>query len=144
MKFKRCMSWMLAVLMLVSVLGVPVRAQDGEGETYVRQLETLTIHNPLYGGEDGDDDIVSFQNTNTLGGGSGEYCATTEEAGAVLRAGMKARDNLIYVYYKTDPEDDVNQIVLEMLNVAVQHTGVPTEGDYIGAHWDHVDIGGQV
>lgn len=66
-----------------------------------------------------------------------EYLTSTEEAGSVLREGMKARAETITIYLQTPlisdefTEEDFKMQVWEILAYAVAHTGVPDEGDYL-------------
>ena len=62
-----------------------------------------------------------------------EY-GTVEEAIVALRAGMKNRLGTITVYVKTNAADH-SAIFYEMFERAFDHTGVPTEGDYLAFHY---------
>ena len=58
------------------------------------------------------------------------YCATLEQAGKLVREQMKARQQTVTVHYcKNGAYDDVSDGIMEE---ALKHTGVPTEGDSIG------------
>ncbi len=58
-----------------------------------------------------------------------EY-TTIEQAGIQLREGLKSRNKTIQVTYITNIKLD-DSIIKQVVNEAVKHTGVPTEGDYI-------------
>ena len=69
--------------------------------------------------------------------GAAEYFTTVDEAGAYLREGMEARLPAVIVYYQTDTytQDIGKALFSSFLDAALQHTGVPTEGDYIRWHY---------
>lgn len=58
-----------------------------------------------------------------------EY-TSIEQAGLQLREGLKKRKNIISVTFITSTKLD-DSIFKQVVNEAVKHTGVPTEGDYI-------------
>jgi len=62
------------------------------------------------------------------------YYKTVKEAGTVLREGMKAREKTIQIGYTTKKKLN-NSIMNEFMEEALKHTGVPTEGDYLKAHY---------
>lgn len=66
-----------------------------------------------------------------------DYKETPEEAAVYLRSGLKKRQERIEVYFKTSKsvyDDDMGDYIENMSNkigeIALAHTGVPTEGDY--------------
>ncbi len=62
-----------------------------------------------------------------------EYLTTVEAAAAVLRQGMKSRQAQITVPYFCEGGYD-STAYKKILDAAVVHTGVPTEGDYLLWH----------
>ncbi|MBQ2661463.1 MAG: hypothetical protein IJF80_02265 [Clostridia bacterium] len=66
-------------------------------------------------------------------------CATIQEAANLLREGMKARTAVIEFIINVDnPADNWEKVYKEILDLAVAHTGVPDEGDYIYSALSHV------
>lgn len=62
-----------------------------------------------------------------------DYADTLEEAAQELREALKDRDTYAVLYVKTNAysADTLGEIIGEILDLAVAHTGDPTEGDYI-------------
>lgn len=58
-----------------------------------------------------------------------EYAETIEEAGDMIRQGMKRREETIQVLYKAPEYKD--GVIKEIAKAALEHTGIPTEGDYL-------------
>ncbi len=58
-----------------------------------------------------------------------QYCQTLEEAGAVVRQQMKARQETVVVHYQMP--GDFTSMSSAIFWEAMKHTGVPTEGDYL-------------
>lgn len=56
-------------------------------------------------------------------------CADFEEAAAVLRGEMVKRRQTVTVSFLAETDDP--QMATEMMNEALRHTGVPTQGDYL-------------
>ena len=70
-----------------------------------------------------------------------DYVRTIEEAGAQLRAQMKARQSPATVYFCTaTPFVDKDARWGYIFDAAVEHTGEPTEGDYL--RWQYGGWGG--
>lgn len=59
------------------------------------------------------------------------------EAAEQLRAGMVAREPVIDVDVTvTDSSYNVNNLADDLFELAMAHTGVPNEGDYLNRQWD--------
>ncbi len=56
-------------------------------------------------------------------------CSGFEEAAAVLREKMEKRENTITVTFLSRSDD--TQVMTDLFNEALAHTGVPTQGDYL-------------
>ncbi|MBQ8835399.1 MAG: cell wall-binding repeat-containing protein [Oscillospiraceae bacterium] len=129
---KRVLAWILSFVMLAGLLPVvQVRAVE------VVPLETVPVSyiNPLYA------DVMDesqLPQPGVMPLAEVEYLETTEEAGTVLREGIKARQETIVIGLKTEAYTDelLNQIVAE----CHKHTGDPEEGDYI--YWQYSGVGG--
>jgi isopentenyldiphosphate isomerase len=67
----------------------------------------------------------------------GYTCGTTQEAGEMLREGLKNRKTTIVINY-TGTVSDANDTSLKIHNIALKHTGVGNEGDYL--NWNHTKI----
>ncbi len=92
--------------------------------------------NPLYADVFTEEDL-----TEPKGGGrkraAGEVYATAEEAGAYARERLLIREESISVpVVKAVYEDDPSGFLKNIFHVAMEHTGVPTEGDYL--LWQYV------
>lgn len=76
------------------------------------------------GAEPSDDDIVIPVVPH------GEYTSSVAQAADALRDGMKAREGEIVVKVRT-ARTDAEAFMQEIFAKAVEHTGEPTEGDYL-------------
>lgn len=60
------------------------------------------------------------------------YYDSREEAGIALREAMKQRRKYVTVaVYEMVDEESIKTIIGDVLDIAMEHTGVPTEGDYL-------------
>lgn len=57
-------------------------------------------------------------------------CSSVEEAGNIIREGMKKRQDTICFSYRSDNAIS-DTFINDAVNIALQHTGQPTEGDYL-------------
>ena len=73
-----------------------------------------------------------------LGTGEEEYCATPEEAAAVLRAGLRDCCPQITVRLRSESQE---VDVAGLFALAFAHTGVPNEGDYLERNWSSRSVG---
>ncbi len=92
--------------------------------------------NPLYADVFTEEDL-----TEPKGGGrkraAGEVYATAEEAGTYARERLLIREESISVpVVKAVYEDDPSGFLKNIFHIAMEHTGVPTEGDYL--LWQYV------
>ena len=136
---KRILSWVLALVMVCSMLPVNAMATlaDAGLDKPIVQSESATVINPLYADTVTLEDLVQPSGEETVDPNDvseDEYATTYEEAAAQLREGLKLRQESIEVYYRTENYDfdtDYPAIWEESLT----HTGVPTEGDYLKWVW---------
>lgn len=163
---------MTALLLLVYLLPTEALAASGgwnssakvgslsksgsrNGETSVFKTDAAVYVNPIYTDAITEDDINvpdevespensgnSGTSTFTIENAGTTYCTTVEEAGAVLRAGMVAREETITVYYYGDTYSNdyfkdlcVNHIIPE----ALAETSRANEGDYL--HYNYGGVG---
>lgn len=68
-----------------------------------------------------------------------QYLTTVDAVGGKLRESLKNREAEITVYYQTTEEPD-GEIAKEIWNAALEHTGKPTEGDYILFQYESLEI----
>lgn len=123
---------MLGCLLLLLVL-VTVSAIALQPEYYT--LEPFTYHNPLF--PDTDTEMnVPVQPVIIHRSGKTEY-GTVAEASVYVREQMKERQQAITVSFVSDHLDQ--QLLLDIFHAAMEHTGDPTEGDYL--LWQYDDMG---
>ena len=150
---KRILALVLSFTMVVALLPLCAFAEENSGETVAAE-ETQTNNNvteeieipetgepeqclisgtiptqvnPLYVGLVSLEDIPAAEPVMLLA--EPEY-GTTAEAETAIREGMKARAPQVVVYVQTVAQD-VNALFKDLLFCAMDHTGVPTEGDYL-------------
>lgn len=119
---KKRLSFILVLILVTALLPLSAFAESSlsRSETYV---------NPLYRDIISEDDIRSAKN-NTVrlySAQDGEYVEGLEAGAAVMREAMERRETDITVKVVTD-DDDALEIIPEL---ALEETGVPTQGDYI-------------
>lgn len=161
---KRMLSLVTVILLLVSLIptevlaakgagkypteiGTPTESENQDDGTIYYETDAAVYINPIYKDVIGEDDIDVPDEIESSGKSSNygisafaedsesiEYCDTIEEAGAILRAGMVAREETITVYYYGDVYSSeyfkdlcTNQIIPE----ALAETENANEGDYL-------------
>lgn len=87
---------------------------------------TLTQINPLYANILDVSDLVEPQAQTQA---ASEYYASAEKAGNAVREHLKNREESIVVGIQTASND--SQIMHDVFDSALAHTGIPTEGDYL-------------
>lgn len=133
--FRSAMALMVLIAMATMML-VPVSAAEA-ASGYV---EFETVLNPLYeNAEIGHSGRTTKYNAITTSA-EPEYISSDEEAAAVLRAGMVARENFIQVYIKLSDLQTLQTHFRNIFVKALEHTGKPTEGDYL--KWHYAGYGG--
>ena len=98
--------------------------------------------NPFYGEDPFYSEAVQAMGDGEDFGYSPEipYRDTLEEAAADLRGRMTDRENTVVIGFRTDREWDWSDLSREIFAMAVDHTGVPTEGDSLAWAWQSRDI----
>lgn len=130
---KRILTLGLLILLLSMSLVTIVSAKDnGEKKISINEPIEISYVNPLYAdvvqpsdlneSKDISDKSISIQ-------ANGQYYETYAEAGIVARQGMKKRQETIEVGFQA-PEYD-STMAKRIMESAMLHTGVPTEGDYL-------------
>ena len=134
---KRILSCLLAWLLVQSVL--PVQALAAEDEIVFEELPLgpIVVVNPLYADIIPDDPIPGSENRKLYVSATrvnASYLSETAGA-AVIRDGMEARMGSISVNVYSTATSDPEELVHKLMDMAMAHTGVPTEGDYILWHY---------
>lgn len=122
----------LMLLSLVFIFGMFPLCVKAQEEKVPLETATVTYVNPMYADAIDESDLVSHRGYATLADGSITYCESVEEAGAVLREALKARQETVTVNLISDTSDV--QLLYDVFLAACEHTGVPDEGDYILFH----------
>ena len=64
-----------------------------------------------------------------------KYTDSIREAADLLRGAMTERTNRIVLGYQSPSDTDLGVLAREIFNVALLHSGLPTEGDYLVWQW---------
>ncbi len=151
-KFTSFTAIFLAAIMTVGMLPASALAANDEtvdnteGPSDVQEFDTIYQVNPLYEDIISESDLVQAEEVDsgiaTLS--SAAYTDSLEEAAEQLREDMVSRDastTIKYIY--TDGTSISNStltgIAMELMEVALEHTGVSTEGDYL--RWQYAGWG---
>lgn len=124
---RRKISILLAALLLISILPMQTLALESTGpseEPIPLEPLVLTHINPLYADILEEADLVQAEAAAVS---ETETVYSEEQAAAVLRSQLKSRTQTIVISYVGTVLADP----LKILNAAMDHTGVPTEGDYL-------------
>ena len=124
------LSLLMASCLLIGILPVTSFAEE-PGELYVQTDSTEVESRQGHVGE-----VLSMQEhraieTRTRSLQADGYLDTVAEAAAMLREGMKNRQEQIEIRYMADADSSYEQIASSIQSAALAHTGVPTEGDYL-------------
>ena len=136
--FKRLTALCLALVLTCGLLPVPSMAAEQE------EIDLqFTYINPCYSDIITEADIPepSLKRIQTYA--SEEY-VTIEEAGLLLRPYLTQREETVAVKVKTAQADEayLKEVMEEIFNIAIAHTGVPTEGDYL--RWQYGSLSCQI
>ncbi|MGM9625909.1 MAG: transglutaminase domain-containing protein [Eubacteriales bacterium] len=114
--------------------------QINHGQRLTESL-TVTYINPLYADVITEADLISVPQNDSgqnyalekSAAEEASYVTTLEEAGAILRSGMKKREETVEVsvYYASYTKEMLQEDMMNMADIALGHTGQPTEGDYL-------------
>ena len=141
---KRFLSLVLAMALVFTMLPASALAQTaGENQTMVYGRLKLPDMEPGYLVNSLHDPNVDpqdmFPAANTIS--APEPLADTsqyldiEGGAAVLRAGMVAHQDSVTVRVRSSNSNS-SEVVLDVFYTALEHTGNPKEGDYLGWQWD--------
>lgn len=128
---KKLLSWIAALLLIGALTCISAFAAE--------QLpsETVILINPLYA-DVLNEDSITFRRGTLFQTASG-YCETQEEMTDVIRAKLVSRSESFSVRY-TGTEAKENSFFEDAFNNAMDHTGVPDEGDYIRWHYGGAEL----
>ncbi len=143
---KRLLSGILSALMLITVLCSGLSAQVIALELGTPEIETGTCEiefkpNPLYANAPVQGHIeVTPVEIPTLDSFNAADYSSVANGGLSLREQMKQRDSSVTVMVFSDQDSDT--VVSQLFEIALEHTGDPTEGDYLA--WQYGGYGGSV
>ena len=140
--FRRCIA---LLLVLVLAAASPVTAFAARPQTISLNV---TYVNPIYADVITEADLLSPQPSSATVYSTRKHAESVEEAGEILREQMKARETTASVSVYTDRADEefLTALCHAISDAALEHTGVPTEGDYLMwqfGGWD-ASVGGSV
>lgn len=115
---KSALSLLLSILM---VLLCVMPAQAAQTQPTLKHMSPVTT---VFVGQ-------KLQVSGVQPGDTTDYVTTIEEAAQILREGLEDRQSEVAVPVLTTRSDD--QLMRDILDAALVHTGVPTQGDYL--HW---------
>ena len=125
-KLRRLLSIMMAMCLILTLLPMPARAVETELEPI-----QVTQVNPLYEGIVTEEDLLPVGEPFSF---FAEPVYETEKGvlAAQLREAMVNRLETVTLYYQSgEPDAFSGTLMREVLNMALKHTGVPIEGDYL-------------
>lgn len=118
-----CTLLAVVYILQMNVCVMQVRAE----ESTIYHAEELHV-NPLYADVISEEDLADANPVMLLSDDQ-EYLTSTQEAGKVIREGMKQRQESIVVYFVA--EEYSSTLIHAIADQALVHTGNPTEGDYL-------------
>lgn len=144
-RFKRPLSIFLALL-LFAAPAIPAQAAQEKDKNFT---VSQTYVNPLY--EHLTDNTVSYKlkretvsesmSAQTLSAAKSSYLTSDEKIADLIREGMVNRESEIEVYYKSKNIYE-DQIFYDWMELAMQETDQPDEGDYIQWQYDKINLSG--
>ena len=145
--FVRVICLLLALVMVGSLISAVFASEiESEAEVQHRDIPYQWYENPLYPESPALDPTVLEARKDLFRTGE-EIYLPIEEAVAFVREEMVSRMELIHVAFVCDPADlqPWNGDVLGyLINLVMQHTGEPKEGDYLKLHFGGCAAGGTV
>ena len=125
-QFRRLLSMMMVLCLILTLLPMPARAVGTELEPI-----QVTQVNPLYEGIVTEEDLLPVGEPFSF---FAEPVYETDKGvlAAQLREAMVNRLETVTLYYMTGDSDAFSAALMhELLDMALVHTGVPIEGDYL-------------
>ena len=146
MKKKILLFWLCMLLTIAPAAGV--WAQDAADEEAQEYYISASYVNPLYEDTVSIDEICAETEaaaaaSSESGTSADSYYTSSEDAAEYMREQLVAREETISFGYQSSEEvtaDDLKAIFEE----AIEHTGVPDEGDYIAWQYGGYSVGASV
>lgn len=147
---KRIMAAVLCILLGISYLPEAALAaavhEMGQGEL-PQEYEAAYV-NPAYASILSEEDLLSPEDVEAAPYSlrSAVY-ESVPEAGEAMREQMKERNPSIAMIYLTPrrlDQEGFSNLTKEILNMALQHTGEPTEGDYLAYQYGGYRVGADI
>ena len=124
--FRRILAFVLAWMLCFGCVGGNLPVVHAESAP----LEFYDIYiNPLYEDSFSESDLAIPRQTRAVY--NGEYIGSAKELAAVIRNGMKNRQETLNLQINAVDQESLKALIREAFQIAIAHTGVPTEGDYL-------------
>ena len=133
---KKCLSFIITAMMFTAMtplLSVPDEVNAAEVKTAYCEWVNPAYEDVIDVSDLAEPDKISLHTEYGISAASdGEYLTTVEEAAEEMRDQLKARSDTVTIQYQseTDP-GKATDFVREIYYAAREHTGIPTEGDYL-------------
>ena len=133
---KKCLSFIITAMMFTAMtplLSVPDEVNAAEVKTAYCEWVNPAYEDVIDVSDLAEPDKISLHTEYGISAASdGEYLTTVEEAAKEMRDQLKARSDTVTIPYQseTDPGKSTD-FVREIYYAAREHTGIPTEGDYL-------------
>ena len=133
---KKCLSFIITAMMFTAMtplLSVPDEVNAAEVNTAYCEWVNPAYEDVIDVSDLAEPDKISLHTEYGISAASdGEYLTTVEEAAEEMRDQLKARSDTVTILYQseTDPGKSTD-FVREIYYAAREHTGIPTEGDYL-------------
>ena len=136
---KRLFAIALALLLVVQLAPI---ASAAEAETW--SLAPVRSYNPLYPdrGTAAERYLAPVQ-TSPAGYPLDSYISDPDEAAAIIRDALEARESTINIHISTLSEIE-GKFMDELLYAALEETDSPSQGDYLAYHWNYFDGGATI
>ena len=149
MKLRKRLFCVLVLILTVGMLCVTASATEQQTQPQINAAQLPLRVNPVYEDIYDAEDLAILlteareeaaeesgkvsQQMPTLQTGREAYLSK-EQAALRLREQMEARQRYIEVYVSA-PTSDYNTLIAQVVDIALLHTGDPTEGDYLRWHF---------
>ena len=133
--------WLLVILALVLLCGaVPMAASANQDREFLGTAVIERRVNPLYEGLISEEDFPEISITAPKLDTQQLYATTyvtVDKAAQQVRDAMGDREGTFTISVK-DKSSDYNEVFDLLIMTAFEHTGVPTEGDYLQWHYETI------
>lgn len=115
--------------------------EEEEADEIIKVITDTQVYiNPEYAGIIDEADLNAPAETETVTTGKVSYYTSLQDAGSYMRQQLKKRQKTIAVNYKISTDEYYGGLVWDILDVAIAHTGVPTEGDYLRSQYGGIVV----